>query len=279
MRRDPLRWMASTGGRHRWMPRRFLAGSLGFTLLEVLLSSSLFLIVLLAIYSGLESSRTTYGAGEAKVEIQQIARVALERMEGDLRLAGYGFPTDTAVINPQLKITAATPTSITFWADLTNGSTILSSDVNPGNTTLNVESASGIQAADTIYLINGGQWQALTVSSVSSNTINVQGPGASAMYPRGSWVGRPKSITHAWTAGTISKDDGQGGGLQPLADGVQAFQLRYFDAADVEIPPGALPANLANIRRIRITMTAQSPPGWWRPQAFTITSDVRPRNL
>jgi len=38
-------------------------------------------------------------------------------------------------------------------------------------------------------------------------------------------------------------------------------------------------AILANVRRVTITVGVQSPPGAWRPQAFTMISDIRARNL
>lgn len=272
----------SRDGRRGRRLQRGLIRAHGFTLLELLIASSLLLTILFALYTVFESSQRTYASGVTKIDVQQNARVALELMERDIRMTGYGFPTDTAVMNPQLKITAATPTSITFWADLTNASTVLSADVNPGTTTFAVANGSKITSGDTIYLINGGQWQPLTVSSVNAsanpNTISVVSPGASAFYPRGSQVGRPKAIIYSWNAGTISKDDGEGGGLQPFVEGVQAFQFRHFNAADLEIPSGSLAANLATIRRIMITITVQASSSQ-NPQTFTLSSDVRPRNL
>jgi hypothetical protein len=76
----------------------------------------------------------------------------------------------------------------------------------------------------------------------------------------------------------VSKDDGMGGGLQPLANNVQLPPLpttmfQYFDANN------NVTATPANIRRITVTLAAQSPPGAWRQQAFTVASDIRPRNL
>lgn len=265
------------------MPRRFRVDARGFTLMEILIAMSTFLIVLFAIYTSFESSRSTYAAGEQKADIQQNARIAMELMGADLRLAGYGFPTGAGNA-----ITAAAATSVTFWGDLTGASTtIMNVDVNPGATTLNVEDASGIQAGDTIYLINGGQWEQLTVQSVNTganpNTISTTAAVANA-YPWGSQVGRPRQITYSWNAGTLSKDDGEGGGLQPLADNIQLpvapnTLFAYFDASDVQIGPPVGGANLANIRRITINLTAQSPQGWWRQQTFNIASDIRPRNL
>ncbi len=269
---------------------RFSAGTKGFTLVEILIAISLFVIVVFAIYSTFESSRATYGAGEQRADIQQSARIAMELMEGDLRLAGYGFPMGAGNA-----ITAATPTSITFIGDLWNVSTmIFNIDVSPGDTTLNVEDASGIQAGDTIFLINGGKWEQLTVQSINTgvnpHTITTTANTADT-YPWGTQVGRPLTVSYCWydnpdadgipapaacaalSANTLYKDEGDGGGLQPLADNIQSLQFLYFDANDVAI------VNPVDIRRITITLTAQSPPGWWRPQRFAIASDVRPRNL
>ena len=50
----------------------------GFTLLEVLIASSVFVIVLFAVYVAYESSRATFIRGQNKVEVQQTARVAME---------------------------------------------------------------------------------------------------------------------------------------------------------------------------------------------------------
>ncbi|MFQ5962490.1 MAG: PilW family protein [Candidatus Methylomirabilales bacterium] len=291
MKRDPRRI--------RGTRLRCPTGRGGLTLIEILIALSAFLIVLFAIYAGFESSRATYGAGEQKADIQQSARIAMELMEADLRLAGYGFPTAGADcdsdLTPDNPIMGATATFLVFCADLLNASTIISTiDVNPGDTTLNVADASGIQAGDAIYLINGGQWEPLTVQAVNTgvnpHTITSTA-GAAVAYPWGTHVGRPLPVRYCWydnpdadgipapaacaalPANTLYRDEGEGGGLQPLADNIQSLQFQYFDATDVAT------GNPADVRRITITVTAQSPPGWWRPQTFTIASDVRPRNL
>lgn len=272
------------------MIRQYLGEPRGLTLIEILVTLCVFLIILSAIYSIFESSQRTYALGAAKTTIQQNARVALEQSVRDLRLAGYGFPTAGQVI------TDATPTSLTFWADLTNTSTRSANDTNAGDTTLAVQDAAGIHVGDTIYLINGGESQQLRVqvvnTGVNPNTITVNA-GATTFYPSGSPVGRPTSVTFCWNdangspgppncgpeATTLYKDAGEGGGWEPLADDVQTFQLRYFDADDSEILPPIAGAELANIRRITIDLQIRSSAGYWEPQTFTITSDVHLRNL
>ena len=278
------------------MPRRLLADTRGFTLLEVLIALGTFLIVLFAVYTSFESSQATYAAGEQKADIQQSARIAMEMMSADLRLAGYGFPTGAGAV------TVTTPTDISFWADLNNASTVIVADVGAGNTTLSVQSAAGIQAGNTIHLINGTVSEQRTVAAVNTGvnpqTITLTAATTNA-YPWGSQVGRPRLVRYCWydnpnldgfappaacaalPANTIYKDDGDGGGLQPVAN-IQNFQvgaanfltqMQYFDANNNAT------ATPANIRRITITVGVQSPPGAWRPQAFTMISDIRARNL
>lgn len=259
----------------------------GFTLVELLVTLAILGLVMGAALTVYMTGDTIGQTGQNKAEAQQAAR-AVMLIEEELRLAGYGFPP------AQARFTAASPTDMTFWADLANASTTLSGNAASGNTTLNVESAAGVAVGDAIYLINGDQYTnpSLTVTSVNVATkkIGVQtGPLAASCpleaavgycFPRGAQVGRPKQISYSWNAATqtLSKDASDGTGPQPLATGVQNLQFRYFDTGDVEIQPVNLAASLGNIRRIQITVTAQSAAARNRG-TFTMTSSVRPRNL
>ena len=293
-RRHPQRRTEAVDGHST--PGRFAADLRGFTLIEILIALSTFLIVLFAVYTSFESSQATYAAGEQRADIQQSARIAIEMMSADLRLAGYGFPTGAGAI------TVASPTDISFWADLNNASTVIVADVGAGNITLSVQSAAGIQAGNIIHLINGTVSEQRTVAAVNTgvnpHTITLTAATTNA-YPWGSQVGRPRLVRYCWhdnpnldgfappaacgalAANTIYKDEGDGGGLQPVAN-IQNFQvgaanfltqMQYFDANNNAT------ATPANIRRITITVGVQSPPGAWRQQAFTMISDIRARNL
>lgn len=270
----------------------------GFSLAELLVAMAVLGLVMGAVLTVCTTGTSIGLKGENKAEAQQAGRAAA-LLNDDLRLAGYGYPASQSQITPlpptaslppltAAIITAASATSLTFMADLMNVSTTLSSDANSGTTQLSVTSVAGFAAGDSIFLINGGQAGALRVSSIlgATNKINVTTgvicPGSPAIpspcYPAGSQVGRPRVITYTWSAGTLSKNGGDGNGAQTVADGIQAFQLRYFDAGDVEITAANLATNLANIRRIALTLTAQSVAAQNR-QTFAINSAVRPRNL
>jgi len=90
----------------------------GFTLLEMLISSAVFAIVLLAIYTMLTASQVTYARGENKVELQQNARVAMRRMAREVRMAGYDPASAIPVQASQTAIQVANANTITFIADL-----------------------------------------------------------------------------------------------------------------------------------------------------------------
>ena len=247
----------------------------GYSLAELLVVCAVLGLVMAGVLTLSMTGTTVALSGQNRTEAQQGARSTL-LMEEDLRLAGYGFPAST-VANPVF--VAASATSVTFWADLTNTSTTLSAPAAAGASTLTVTSGAGFANPDLIYVINGGQWETTTVVSATATTLTLNAglvatPNA---YPAGTQVGHPRQITYSWDGvGTLSKNAGTG--AQPAATGVTAFQLSYYDSTETLIPTASLSANLANIRRVVISMTVQSAAAQNR-STFTLNASIRPRNL
>ncbi|MFH0872843.1 MAG: prepilin-type N-terminal cleavage/methylation domain-containing protein, partial [bacterium] len=52
----------------------------GFTLIETLIASTIFVMVLLGLYVVYETNQSTYMRGEGRANLQQNARVALDQM-------------------------------------------------------------------------------------------------------------------------------------------------------------------------------------------------------
>ncbi len=61
----------------------------GFTLAEMLVSLSMFLIVLYGVYLVYEVGEANYSRGSREWDAQSQARLALERMAREIRMAGY----------------------------------------------------------------------------------------------------------------------------------------------------------------------------------------------
>jgi Tfp pilus assembly protein PilW len=96
------------------MKRRFLREESGFTLMEMMITTIIWIVVLFALASVFDMSITAFRVGNNEVEAGEEARMGLERMEREIRQA-YAF--DRANDNTTLFATW-TPTQISFANDL-----------------------------------------------------------------------------------------------------------------------------------------------------------------
>ncbi len=64
-------------------------GAGGFSLLEVLITTALFSVVMAGVYVLYTTMQDTYTRGEMKSDLHQNARVGLDRLVQELRMAGY----------------------------------------------------------------------------------------------------------------------------------------------------------------------------------------------
>lgn len=109
----------------------------GFSLLEALVVSAIFGIVLTAIYSTAVTSQTIAVRGNSKIDLQQNARVGMELLATEIRMAGYDpsnvlpalatAPQNCTPTPPQgagpFAVQAACPHAISFVADVTGDGT------------------------------------------------------------------------------------------------------------------------------------------------------------
>jgi Tfp pilus assembly protein PilW len=98
-------------------PGNRLAPESGFSLIELLISSLLVVIILGGMLPLLTGGQNTYQAQAAEMAIRQGARVALDKITRETRLAGYGIDNITQVFS------VASATSIQFAADIDDGDT------------------------------------------------------------------------------------------------------------------------------------------------------------
>jgi len=88
----------------------------GMTLIEIMVSLSIFMIVLFGVYTIYDTGEAQYSKSSHKWDVQSQARLALERMAREIRMAGYD--PATAVTDP-LRI--ATNDTITLRANVGDG--------------------------------------------------------------------------------------------------------------------------------------------------------------
>jgi len=115
-----------------YVPRR-LRCQRGFTLAEALVASTMMAIVLVPLYTMFTTSYATYDKGVDRAEIQQDARVALQWMTREIRMAGYESPD---LANPA----CAAPKAATCILPTRQAAKVgLRADVDGDNTTEEVE--------------------------------------------------------------------------------------------------------------------------------------------
>jgi prepilin-type N-terminal cleavage/methylation domain-containing protein len=97
-------------------------GQDGFTLVELMVAMSIFLLILVGIFQVFDPSRNAYQVSERKLDVQQNARVAMDRMARQIRMAGY-FPENVDTNNTNdlaNSIQIATESAISVAGDLDN---------------------------------------------------------------------------------------------------------------------------------------------------------------
>jgi type II secretory pathway component PulJ len=121
-------------------------GAGGHSLAELLVATAVIGLVLAGVFTVLQSGLETYGWGAARVDAQQSARIALERMVKELRDAGYD--PRLAGIAP---IVAAGPAGVTFQRDLDGDGVVDATRervtflLRPGETVLRRDAGAGAQ--------------------------------------------------------------------------------------------------------------------------------------
>src|SRR5262245_66554216 len=100
-------------------------GVAGFALAEILVSLCVLSLVLAGVFSILRGTMNAYGWGAGRLEAQQSARQALERMVTELREAGLD-PT-RAGVEP---VIVAAPSLVTFQRD-PNGNGVIDTTTEP----------------------------------------------------------------------------------------------------------------------------------------------------
>ena len=154
----------------------------GFTLIELLVSILIFTIALLAVYSLFDQGAWVYLHSSRRANIQQIARMALEQMERDIRMSGFGVPegdefgAGTATWSPEMF--TVTPGKIYFRADIDSGHTWVRQNITGSATILNVENPTAVCASPNTQIVlveDGDDWQPLVCTAMddSADTITV----------------------------------------------------------------------------------------------------------
>ncbi len=211
----------------------------GFTLVEVLIAMSVFLLILLGVFQVFEPSNTAYQSSQRKLSVQQNGRIAMDMIVRQIRMAG-AFPENF--------------------------------DANPAN-----DLANGVQiATDTALAIAGdldgsGASNAFLFCRDASGLRRVRGAiGNAASYTCGNGDILAESVTSLSFAYYDANNN-------PVPNPPTApYQLD--GQAPGAAPTFVTTTERAAVRRVVIKLTARETVPNQPAQTYTLNSDVRLRN-
>jgi len=173
--------------------KKLLSVPKGFTIIELMVALVLSFILVGAVYGTFTSQQKAYTVQDQVAEAQQNARMAMNMLVRDMRMAGYGMPDGGITIykttySNAIHITKENKNqsadSVTLVGAFGSPSGYLDRTLSPGSTELYLRSsseASDFDTEDNRYIFIGGI-DRLEVSSVSGNKITLNG-NTNVRYP------------------------------------------------------------------------------------------------
>lgn len=247
------------------MPGRYSHGQSGFTVVEMMIALSIFFLVLGGIFQIFGPSNVMYAAGHRKLDAQQTARVAMDMMVRQIRMAGYfpenfdantdpNFPHAVATVVQNSPIQVATNTALAIYGAATG-----CLDAN-GDAACDPDQTPGAQPRSQVFLFCLDGTTLLTKAGAlgvaTSYTCDVQNANQEA-------------VADNITGLTFTYYDGDNNSLAGPLDGEGLGGAPIF----------ANTAQRAAVRTVAITVTAQENVPGQAPQVYSLSSTVRLRNL
>ena len=229
----------------------------GFTLIELVISLSIFLVVLMAIYQIFDRANATYSSGTRKQDVQQQGRLAMDEMVKRIRMTGYyaeNFDANSAndLVN-SLSIHIATPTALAVFGDLDGTAQIVPTPALP--------------------------WSKVFLFCLSNNSVLAKtgNSGVAASYTC-SCTGTQTGCSIADNVSNLRYRYYDANNNEIVGTGAQG-QLDNQDVGAVpDLSTGATRAQRGAIQTVVITLQATETVTNQRDQVYTVTSSIQFRN-
>jgi type IV pilus assembly protein PilW len=260
----------------RWEIKR---GQGGFSLVEILVVMAMMGLVTMAVYSLYQTTQRTATTQDNVVELQQNLRIALDRMERDIRMAGFMVSSSAVPASP-LSVAAANTLTLQTASAVERIARVAQNFQSPADATTPVSVQ--VASADMAYLFSIGdvvrilrppnQSQPLngtfTVTSVAPTgpTLGLNGfstPGVT--YKAGDVIVRttaaapnPNTVTYALDVAPNSQNLIRTANTDPpdtVASGITSLQFWYL--LDDNTRTNA-PGDLSTIKAVEIRITGQA---------------------
>lgn len=272
----------------------------GFTLIELLIAMGISAILLGAAMYTYTKQDALLRSENKNLKLRDFARLAMDQLEGDLRMAGNGFPPGSSTAGrPARGVSNADATTITFMANTDGVSTNANYDFTSVNTNgffVPQGSAAGFAVGDDVVFFeaeNPDKWNAYPINGIGTTTIS------GTTYDVIAWQASNKNdfpfepiedgvavLLNKYHTYTFAYDAGNkwitqsidGGGAVTVATKVSSLTFSYFDANGTALTTLPLDAtDLGNLRRIQIMLIVED--DIENTVTATLITDVNLRNM
>ncbi len=246
-------------------------GTEGFTLIEVLISISIFSIVLLAIFNLYISYYKNYGVREQIVRMNQRSRIIRSILTKQVQMAGYAIIQSFSII-PGDGGAGGNPDSISIIANFTDTPYAIVTKDMPGTASVvDVDTIANFAVGDLVVVSDGADYIVVQLTKLLPSLKIQYNPSSDFNYPSGLGKTYLKDISTVTKIGIMSysidtsdpdnprlmRDLNQGGGAELLAEGVENMQIQYVlnNGTTVDSPTSA---QIQDIRQINFTLTVRT---------------------
>lgn len=202
----------------------------GFTLVETLVASILLILVLTMTLGVANSTGGVVGQARDSTDLNEEARVALNRMARELREASAITAVTNPAQSPSLAVSYASPafdaaanTSLTFEADFNGNGTVEPNATDPEVVTYKFD-----RAASKLLLQAGGQTLPVLASNVTSFKLSFT---SRQIAYDGTVTGSPKDGVVTWEELDADPAAVKGNGNRRL----DALELGFVDSVAIEL--------------------------------------------
>lgn len=269
----------------------------GLTLIEVLVAVAILAIAIMISLMLYDAARKSFKKGENAAEQQQAVRIAFDKLNADLRMAGFNYNPDGDATRPDEQIENASDTAVVFRADFdaedATASTTPETTLATGGAFNTVSTGNDEIVGYVLGKPDGSSSETLTfnadIASPRNGTVSAVSVSNVALT----------QSTPPYTLYRISLSNANGSVVKtPLVENVRSLLFRYYTQGDVQVAaPGgaetaAAKAARASIRRIEIDLTGltRDPDLGWQDttdtnpatrsyRKFQLRGNVAPRNL
>ena len=205
----------------------------GFTLVELLVGMTLFLVILIAGVEFFGHARELFFKLKDAEEDAQAAYSALDRIRLDLVRGGRGL--SEAIGQGLLSAVDAGPERLTILSS--EGARALRLDLSPGGDRAELETAAGIKKGDSVCFLEASRGEVRGVAAVEGDTLVLDTP-AEAGYSAGVCRVLPieKVSYYLGSSDKVVRRQVNSSPAQPLIEDVGDFRFSYD-----------LPSNLASV--------------------------------